>query len=197
MLNHELARDVIRTGAKIVACGDPGQLPPVTGGRFFTHADITLETIHRQALESPIIRQAHRVRRGEHYLPDGDAFQVLKRGLTDEEVMLADVILCHTNATRYAANLHARNVRGFIQPNPQPGEPLMCLKNAPQFGIFNGAVYTLEKPFLQGDHDIHIDVDGNSTCHIPWVHIRGYEKRDTRSCGSHDIVRFRLCDDGA
>ncbi len=172
MISHEMARDIINTGAKIVACGDPGQLPPVTGARFFSHANVTLETIHRQALESPIIRQAHRVRNEQPYREDGDAFRVLKRGLTDEEIIGADVILCHTNATRYAANLHARNVRGFIQPNPQIGEPVMCLKNAQQFGIFNGAVYTLTRPFLDGDCEIWIDVDGDQKC-IPWVTFNG------------------------
>lgn len=172
MVSHEMARDIIDTGSKIVACGDPGQLPPVTGARFFSHANVTLQTIHRQALESPIIRQAHRVRNEQHYLDDGEAFQVLKRALTDEEVLKADVILCHTNATRYAANLHARNVRGFIQPNPQVGEPIMCLKNAQQFGIFNGAVYELTAPFLPGDCDISIDVDGTNT-RIPWVTFNG------------------------
>lgn len=172
MISHELARDIINTGARIVACGDPGQLPPVTGARYFSHANVTLQTIHRQALESPIIRQAHRVRQEQPYRDDGEAFQVLKRGLTDAEIMQADVILCHTNATRYAANLHARNVRGFIQPTPQIGEPVMCLKNAPQFGIYNGAVYSLAAPFLQGDADIVIDVDGTMT-RIPWVTFEG------------------------
>lgn len=172
MISHEMARDIINTGAKIVACGDPGQLPPVTGARYFNHANVTLQTIHRQALESPIIRQAHRVRNEQHCMDDGEAFQVLKRGLTGDEMLAADVILCHTNATRYAANLHARNVRGLIQPNPQVGEPVMCLKNAQQFGIYNGAVYTLTAPFLDGDCDIWIDVDGSNT-KIPWVTFNG------------------------
>lgn len=172
MLNHEMARDIIRTGAKIVACGDPGQIAPVTGVRFFNSPNLTLQTIHRQALESPIIRQAHRVRTGNHYQNDGDDFQVIKRGLTDDEIRGADVILCYTNATRYASNLHARNVHGYWQPTPQIGEPIMCLKNAPQFGIFNGAVYVLQQPFLEGDHDIVLDVDGTTT-RIPWVTFNG------------------------
>ena len=173
MLNHEMARDIIRTGAKIVACGDPGQLAPVTGTRFFRDADFELQTIHRQALESPIIRQAHRVRNEKPYQDDGEAFRVLsKRGHSEEEILMADVILCYTNATRYAANLFARKVRGFWQNEPQPGEPVMCLKNAPAFGIFNGAVYTLERTFLTGDTDIYLDVDGVST-KIPWVTFAG------------------------
>jgi exodeoxyribonuclease-5 len=172
MLSEAMARDIISTGAKIVACGDPGQLPPVSGARFFNDANVTLQTIHRHALESPMLRQANRVRLGEHYKADGTAFQVLKRGLTDDEVLNAEVILCHTNDTRYVANLVARKVRGFWQPHPMPGEPVMCLKNAPQFGIFNGAVYTLEKPFIDGDTNIQIDVDGVSTS-VPFVRFEG------------------------
>lgn len=172
MVNHQMAMDIIRTGAKIVACGDPGQLPPVSGTRYFNTPNLTLNTIHRQALESPIIRQAHRVREDKPYVNDGEAFQVLKRGFTDEEIIDTDVILCYTNPTRYAANTHARNVRGLWQPTPQPGEPVMCLKNAPAFGIFNGAVYTLVAPFIEGDADITLDVDG-AVMRIPFVTFNG------------------------
>jgi exodeoxyribonuclease V len=171
MINHGLAADIMRTGAKIVACGDPGQLAPVEGQRFFNEPDIILETIHRQAMESPIIRQAHAVRHDRIYKDDGD-FRFIKRGLTDQEIFSADVILCYTNDTRRVANAHARAVRGFWQSWPQPGEPVMCLKNAPAFGVFNGAVYALEVPFVEGDTSIQIDVDGVSTV-IPWVHFAG------------------------
>ena len=44
-------------------------------------------------------------------------------------------------------------MRGFWQPHPQLGEPLVCLRNAPQYGIFNGGVYTLLRPFLSNDVD--------------------------------------------
>ena len=60
------------------------------------------------------------------YKDDGD-FRFIKRGLTDEEILGADVILCHTNSTRQVANAHARAVRGYWQSWPQPGEPVMCL----------------------------------------------------------------------
>jgi exodeoxyribonuclease-5 len=171
MINHALAADIMRTGAKIVACGDQGQLAPVEGQRYFNEADIVLETIHRQAMESPIIRQAHAVRHDRMYRDDGD-FRFIKRAVTDEEILGADVILCYTNDTRRVANAHARAVRGYWQSWPQEGEPVMCLKNAPAFGVFNGAVYTLEQPFVEGDTSIQIDVDGVSTV-IPFVYFIG------------------------
>ncbi len=171
MVDENIARDLIRTGAKIVACGDPGQLPPVSGRQFFDQPDCTLREIHRQALESPIIRQAHRVRSGQPYEADGEAFRVCRR-VTNEEIIGADAILTFSNNTRIAANAHARRARGIWEPAPQPGEPVMCLKNVREIGIFNGAVYTLLEPFDEGDHVIKIDRDGEALT-IPFVTFSG------------------------
>lgn len=168
MISHQMAMDIINTGAKIIAFGDPGQLPPIHGKPFFDVPDIVLETIHRQALESPIIRQAHAVRHDRTYMEDGNEFQVLKRPLTDQEILDADVILCYTNPTRQVINAHVRMVRGIDAKWPRKGEPVMCLKNAALYGVFNGAVYTLLRDFDEGDTSIMVDVDGVFV-HIPMV----------------------------
>jgi exodeoxyribonuclease-5 len=177
MINHEMAADILRTGAKIIACGDPGQLPPVIGTQFFSHPDFTLTEIHRQALESPIIRQAHRVRAGRRYEPDHDDFRVALTA-TDDDLREADIILCWLKRTRDAYNRKARRIRGYWQPNPQPGEPLVCLKNAPDYGLFNGAIYTLQRPFLQNDTSISLDVDGDLVT-VPNVAVEGVSKHPT------------------
>lgn len=163
MVNEAMAQDLIETGAKIIACGDPGQLPPVEGKQFFRTPNITLKTIHRQALESPIIRQAHAVRQGRPYESDGDDFRVAKHGqLSITEKLDADIVLCWTNATKRAVNRHIRELRGFsMMPHPQAGEPVVCLRNAPDYGIFNGAIYTLREPFMEGDTSIVLDVEGS------------------------------------
>ena len=174
MINESMAQDLIRTGAKIIACGDPGQLPPVEGKQFFSKPDITLNTIHRQALESPIIRQAHAVRQGKPYEADGDAFRVARHGeLTANEKLDADIILCWTNATKRAINRHVRELWGFqFMPHPQAGEPVLCLRNAPDYGIFNGAIYTLREPFMEGDTSIVIEVEGQGV-RVPNVNFEG------------------------
>lgn len=82
------------------------------------------------------------------------------RTASNEDILAADAILCFTNRTKDAANAEARKVRGFWQPFPQAGEPVMCLRNVPDLGLFNGAVYELGAPFLQGDRDISLNVDG-------------------------------------
>lgn len=162
MINEKIAQDIFKTGAKIIACGDPGQLPPIEGQQFFSKADMMLTQIHRQAMESPIIRQAHAVRNGKFYEADGENFRVARPGeLTPLDKLSADVVLCWTNGTRKAINRHIRDLKGFaMTPYPQAGEPVICLRNVPDMGIFNGGIYTLAEPFMEGDRAIRIDVDG-------------------------------------
>lgn len=140
MLSSEIARDLLRTGCKIVAVGDPGQLPPVQGEQFFHDADTVLRTVHRQAWDSPIIRQAHAVREGRDYAADGDDFRV-ERFVSREDILAADIVLCWRNATRSALNRLVRAHRGLDGAPVQKGEPVMCLRNNYKHGILNGAIY--------------------------------------------------------
>ena len=155
----EVANDLLRTGVRIVACGDPGQLQPVNGEQFFTKPDITLRQVHRQALDSPIIRQAHWVRLGRGYRADGDDFQVVDR-LDPGAAVAADIILCWKNATRKTVNMLMRRMKGITALNPQPGERILCLKNARDYGLYNGASCELAREFHDGDSVIHVLVDG-------------------------------------
>ena len=147
MVNETLAADLLETGAVVIAAGDPGQLPPVEGKAFFDCADFTLNEIRRQAADSPIIRQAHRVRQGLPYQDDGEAFRVI-RERSDQNYDWADIVLCWRNETRHKINRFLRARRG-IHPNapPQAGEPVICLKNARELGIMNGETFVLAKHF--------------------------------------------------
>ena len=155
MIDAKTANDLIQSGAKIVAVGDPGQLPPVHGATFFNRPDITLTQIHRQALESPIIRQAHAVRDGGAYQPDTADFQIVRKA-SDEQMMAADTILCWRNVTRHKVNARMRSLLGYNLPYPQAGEPVLCLKNAHRYGIFNGVTYELAHNFEPDDESIHL-----------------------------------------
>ena len=176
MIPDEIAETIRRTGTKIIACGDPGQLPPVKGAPSFTHPDFTLTEIHRQALQSPILRQAHAVRLGGDYHADGTAFRIA-REVTVEEALQAGIVLCWTNRTRQSANAEARAMRGRKRWLPEAGEPLMCERNAAQFGIFNGAIYTLLEDFPEDGVGVLIDVDGVPT-RIPLAGFAGIVLRD-------------------
>jgi exodeoxyribonuclease-5 len=126
-------------------------------------------------MDSPIIRQAHRVRQGERYLPDGDAVQ-LHSYATTEDFLCADIMLCFTNDQRKNLNGMARRLRDIRLPTPQPGEPVMCRKNLSAMGLYNGAIYTLLEPFKGGTQtSITIDVDG-----IPMI-VQGVRFEDLPS----------------
>jgi exodeoxyribonuclease-5 len=66
MVDEALGRDLMSFGTPILVLGDPGQLPPISGGGFFTEhePDILLTEIHRQARDNPIIRPCHGGARG-------------------------------------------------------------------------------------------------------------------------------------
>jgi exodeoxyribonuclease-5 len=144
MVGADVGRDLLATGARIVAAGDHGQLPPVDQAPFFTHADFMLRDIRRQAAGSPIIRQARAVRSGQSYAPDGDAFQLVDRHAAVSRLDWADVVLCWRNETRHRINSFARKRRG-IAPDalPQPGEPVMCLENQANGHVMNGEIFTV------------------------------------------------------
>lgn len=141
MIDETIGRDLLATGARIVAAGDPGQLPPVKDRQFFAGTDFTLSEIRRQAWDSPIIRQAHAVRRGYDYAPDTEDFRV-QAFVDRDDILGADIILCWRNATRRAINAMKRLHIG-LEGMPTPGEPVMCLKNDHDMGVLNGGVYPL------------------------------------------------------
>ena len=141
MVDVSLAQDLLATGCRVVATGDPGQLPPVRGTRFFDAPDATLRTVHRQAWDSAIIRQAHAMRAEGRYAADGPDFRV-QRHVGRDDILAADVILCWRNATRHALNALVRAHKGLDGP-PIAGEPVVCLRNDHKVGILNGATYAL------------------------------------------------------
>lgn len=136
-----LARDLLATGCRVVAAGDPGQLPPVQGHRFFDAADAMLHTVHRQAWDSAIIRQAHSVRQHGRYAADGPDFRIT-RHVEHADIVAADVILCWKNETRRGLNSLKRAHLG-LSGFPRRGEPIMALRNEHEIGLLNGAVYAL------------------------------------------------------
>jgi exodeoxyribonuclease-5 len=159
MINDSVGRDLIASGAKIIAAGDLGQLPPVTGSPFFREPDVVLREIHRQALDSPIIRQAHAVKMIGRYSEDGDAFVVADR-IDDGELMTTDIVLCWKNSTRHQLNRRKRKLLSFYSKYPETDEQVVCLKNLSAFGVFNGEVYTVTRPFDPSNGTMWLLIDG-------------------------------------
>ena len=169
MVDSYLAGDLLATGCRVIATGDPGQLPPVRGTRFFDRADAVLRTVHRQALESPILRQAHAVRAGRHYAADGPDFRV-QRQVDREAILAADVILCWRNATRHALNALVRAHRGLDGP-PIAGERVVCLRNDHRLGILNGACYDLIEDYDALRRVAKLRNERNEVVHVDECHF--------------------------
>jgi len=145
MVDENLGRDLMSFGTPILVLGDPGQLPPVSGGGFFTNQepDFQLEQIHRQAQDNAIIQLALAAREGRQ-IPLGDYGEVKvisKKAVTQEMVLNADQVLVGTNKTRRLYNRRLRELKGFSSDYPQAGDKLVCLRNDPTKGLLNGSLW--------------------------------------------------------
>ena len=145
MVDEELGRDLMSFGTPILVLGDPAQLPPISGGGFFTEhePDHLLTEIHRQARDNPIIRMAMDVREGRE-LEYGDlgTARVIARAEVDQDMVLAaDQVLVGTNRTRRRYNQRLRELKGFNAAYPQAGDKLVCLRNDPAKGLLNGSLW--------------------------------------------------------
>ncbi|WP_313612593.1 ATP-dependent RecD-like DNA helicase [Agrobacterium sp.] len=145
MVDEQLGKDLMSFGTPILVLGDPGQLPPVTGGGFFTEQepDYLLSEIHRQAKDNPIIQLAMDVREGREIMRGdyGSAQVISKSEVTQSLVLDADQVLVGTNRTRRRYNQRLRELKGFSADYPQSGDKLVCLRNDPAKGLLNGSLW--------------------------------------------------------
>jgi exodeoxyribonuclease V len=134
MANEALVADLKSFGIKIMALGDPGQLPPISGGNtLLDNPDVFLDEIMRQALDNPIIYISMLAREGKRipYGLYGDKVQVIQRNELHEEMFLhADQVIAGMNKTVQALNMfHRKHIQGIESPFPIVGDKVICLKN--------------------------------------------------------------------
>jgi len=157
MVNKKMGNDLMQFGCKILVLGDPAQLPPVGGEGFFTNCepDVMLDEIHRQALESPVIRLATDVREGRRLsLGDYGTSRVVPKGaLTDDDLLGYDQIIVGRNKTRKASNRFIRKLLGFEGHLPMPDDRLVCLRNNHDEGLLNGQLWNVAGAYDLGDVD--------------------------------------------
>ena len=141
MVNESMAYDIESFGVPVLVLGDPAQLPPVKGFGHYIDAtpDVLLETIHRQALDSPVIDLATRIR-----LSEG-----MKLGLRRDEIEVAsisramqfDQVLCWRNATRWKLIERIRAKLGRPAGEVVAGDRVICLVNNKDLGVLNGQTF--------------------------------------------------------
>ena len=139
--------------ARILVLGDKAQIPPVNDewGFDLGHPTAELVEIHRQALESPIIRAATMVRTGEklpRWTVDGyhreRANQASVRDWIARRVTAgADhACLVGTNTRRQALNRSVRSALGHDGPIVV-GDRLLVLSNNYEIDLMNGEIVTV------------------------------------------------------
>ncbi|AMG85973.1 hypothetical protein X471_00141 [Bartonella bacilliformis str. Heidi Mejia] len=145
MVDEKLAHDLMSFRVPLLVLGDPGQLPPISGGGFFSEGtpDFLLSEIHRQARDNPIVRLAMDVREGRDIAyGDYGMARVIKRKEVDQKLVLdADQLLVGINRTRYLYNRRLRELKGFTANYPQAGDKLVCLRNDPAKNLLNGSLW--------------------------------------------------------
>lgn len=173
MVDETMGRDLLSFGCRVLALGDPGQLPPVQSKCFFTEKPDTLLTeIHRHAEGNPIIKLSKNVREGMAIRPGtyGKSRMMYRSSLkTSEEheiLLRADQVLVGKNATRRKLNKTIRELLGYKSPLPQPGDKLVCLRNNHDEGFLNGQTWFVveAKEYGKGKHYMTLklrDDDGN------------------------------------
>jgi len=141
MLPKEIIDDLESLAKKVLYLGDPFQLPPVSG-KCSLEPDLVLTQVHRQALDSPILRAATDVRegRGLSFCDWGDFVYKRRSETRPEEYTKADQVIVGYNKTRQAWNQRFREIHGFSGVLPNRGEKLICLRNNREIGLFNGMI---------------------------------------------------------
>jgi exodeoxyribonuclease-5 len=163
MVSEDMAEDLLSFGVKILALGDPAQLPPVKGSGYFTEGkpDYLLTEIHRQAQDNPIIRLATIVRNngklplGQH----GESRVINLSECTSDLWNTHDQILVGREKRpangdpifRSNVNKRVRSVLGITSDIPTPGEKIVCLRNAKEDGLLNGSLWRTERVQDLGD----------------------------------------------
>lgn len=129
--------------------GDKAQLQPVkdTWGPNLDQPTAELTQIHRQALDSPVLKLATLTRQGQSHLFDtwGDEVSYVENRPIQEAMRWAlgghdRVILTWTNKVRHIANRVARDIRGFTGNSLVAGDYILIRKNNKTIGVVNGEV---------------------------------------------------------
>lgn len=148
MISRDLLADLLSFQRPILFVGDHGQLEPIGDDPGLMHApDFRLETIHRQAAGSPIIRFAHRMRAGKDPRTSDESGTNLSVRLgavrADELIQFTGddaQIICGYNRTRVSINGLLRK-RADLVGDPIAGEKLIFLRNSKRYGVFNGMLF--------------------------------------------------------
>lgn len=143
------------TSVQVLFAGDPGQLPPVADqlGPALYSPTAQLSTVHRQALESPVLLVATEVRQGIRMRRESIGDQYVRRpgSVADAADWIGErlsvggdaVALTATNKVRQNINRIVRRNLSYTDA-VHPGEQLVVLLNNKHVGKMNGETIRVE-----------------------------------------------------
>lgn len=155
MVTSDIWNDLLSYDKPILAVGDHGQLPPVSGSfNLMESPELRLEEIYRQEIDNPIIKVSELARKyGDIPMEEfsrtvrkvdkrdpstGEFLESTFRGFDTNLMVLAGY-----NRSRVKLNEGIRQLLGFESPNPSQGDRVICLKNNHREEIFNGMMGTV------------------------------------------------------
>ena len=148
----------------VIACGDPGQLPPIgEETTVLEEPHIFLDEIMRQAADSEIIRLSADIRERKPLKPfkGTEVNIVTKDQFVDGMMTWADQVICGKNDTRYSLNAYYRRMKWGTDIDlsaPLVGDKVSCRKNnwekVTQAGdaLVNGTIGELTRVYKRPDH---------------------------------------------
>ena len=148
MVDHKMLNDLRSYGVPIIMLGDDFQLPPISGKEIFDEypAQAVLQEVHRQALTSPILRQANEIRQGgalqkgkQVSEDETSTLSVIPyREIYDQDFLDSDVVITYYNKSRRRLNNWFRQQYGRDGLLPVEGDRIICLRNQRSLNIYNG-----------------------------------------------------------
>lgn len=160
MLQESVLEDLQSIFKHVVLIGDKFQLPPVKSKDVFAlfPPAAELRTVHRQALENPILVYANSLRTEKQFVaPALDGHRLNRCSFNNKklfESLVANSVqaICFSNKLRHILNDKIRAAKGLPKNTLLKGETIVALENVrvtlpgqdrPQLKFYNGEILTL------------------------------------------------------
>ena len=135
MLPIEMWELMLTYGVPVIACGDPGQLPPIDPSQnngVLDRPHVFLDEIMRQAKESEIIQLSMHIREGKPlstFTCAQKQIQIFSScDVSTGMYEWADQVICATNQKKQDINTLLRKLKGFPK-EPQVGDKIIGMTN--------------------------------------------------------------------
>lgn len=173
MVDEKIWNDLMYYQIPIIAIGDHGQLPPISGNfNLMSSPELKLENIHRQAEGNPIIQVSIMARENGKIPHQKWNKNIFKVSMAEAYEYYEDLfssydsdtlILCNFNNTRLRLNQAVRKYLGFEEKTPQKNDRVICLRNNHEKQIFNGMQGYIKyiKSKNELSYDVEIDMDSS------------------------------------